>query len=52
MSLNNNLSRFLADAGHRDEALAAIEEAVEILAWPGGGQPCRLLARPRDHCTT
>ena len=45
MSLNN-LSVRLADLGRREEALAAIQEAVEHLPGAGRGPPGRVPPRP------
>ena len=46
MSLNNQSGR-LSDLGRREEALAAIEEAVTHLPRAGAGPPGRLPPRPR-----
>ena len=42
----NNLSVRLADLGRREEALAAIQEAADILPGAGRGPPGRVPARP------
>ena len=42
----NNLSIRLADLGRREEALAAIQEAVDHLPGAGRGPPGRVPARP------
>ena len=45
MSLNNQSNR-LAELGRREDALAAIEEAVAIYRRAGRGPPGRVPARP------